>query len=57
MRKVFKQKISPILAFIFVLIFGYFSIYFMNKVFNKYAQDELMTEVGKQKAELVQYKE
>jgi len=38
--KFLKQKISPILAFTFVLVFGYFSIFLMNRVFNDYAQEE-----------------
>ncbi len=37
----FKQKISPIIAFMFVLVFGYFSIYLMDHVFNRYAQEEI----------------
>ncbi|MBU1131568.1 hypothetical protein KJ840_05560 [Patescibacteria group bacterium] len=44
MKKVFKQRISPVLAFLLVLIFGYFSIYFMDRVFQKYASDEFLSE-------------
>lgn len=35
--KFFKQKISPIIAFLFVLVFGYFSIFLMDSVFSAYA--------------------
>lgn len=38
--KVLKQKISPFLAFAFVLIFGYLSIYLMNHIFNQYVQEQ-----------------
>jgi len=39
--KFLKQKISPVLAFAFVLVFGYFSIFLMNRVFDRYAQEDL----------------
>ena len=56
MKRIFKQKISPVLAFLFVLVFGYFSIFFMNEVFKKYAQDELLTKVNQLEKELAQVK-
>lgn len=53
--KVFKQKISPLLAFAFVLVFGYFSIYLMGQVFSSYAREELLAQIAQlqqnQKAE------
>lgn len=50
----FKQKISLILAFIVVLVFGYFSIYLMNSVFEGYAQDELQAKISQLESELAQ---
>ncbi|MDP2586716.1 MAG: hypothetical protein Q8P32_03010 [Candidatus Komeilibacteria bacterium] len=44
--KVFKQKISPMLAFAFVLVFGYFSIFLMNQVFTGFASDEVLAQVA-----------
>lgn len=32
-KKVLKKDIPPLLALIFVLVVGYFAIYFMNQVF------------------------
>ena len=52
-----KQKISPILAFLFILVFGYFCLYVMNEVFERYAQDELMNQVAELRLELVQVRE
>ncbi len=46
-----KQKISPMLAFLFVLAFGYFSIYFMNSTFDKYATEELLAQLSQLQAE------
>lgn len=56
MIKIFKQKISPIIAFLFVLVFGYFSIYLMNEVFSKYAEEELLAQIAELKAGMVQAK-
>lgn len=50
----FKQKISSVIALIFVFVFGYFSIYLMNEVFSKYAQDEVSSQVAELKAERAQ---
>jgi hypothetical protein len=54
MIKIFKQKISPIIAFLFVLIFGYYAIFLMDRIFKQYAQDELLTERSQAKSGLVQ---
>ncbi|MCX6786071.1 MAG: hypothetical protein NTZ18_04475 [Candidatus Komeilibacteria bacterium] len=47
-----KQKISPVLAIVFVAVFGYFSLSFMNRVFEKYAVDEMQSQISQLKAEL-----
>jgi len=52
--KVLKQKISSIIALIFVFVFGYFSIYLMDQVFTEYAQDEVLAQVAQLKAEIAQ---
>ena len=52
----FKQKISPVLAFLLVLVFGYASIFFMNEVFNRYAQEELLVRLEEQSAQLAEIK-
>jgi len=43
---IFKQKISPIIAFLFVLAFGYFSISLMNSVFERLATDEVLAKIS-----------
>jgi len=48
MKNFLTNKISPILAFLLVLIFGYFSIYLMSSVFENYAKDELITQNNNQ---------
>ena len=52
--KVLKQKISSIIALIFVFVFGYFSIYLMDQVFTEYAQDEVLAQVAELKAGIAQ---
>lgn len=54
--KFFNQKVSPVIAFLLVLAFGYFSIYFMNEVFERYAQEELLAELEAQSAQLAEIK-
>lgn len=49
-----KQKISPILAIIFVIVFGYFSLSLMNQVFERYAVDEMQAQINQLKAELAE---
>lgn len=39
--KVLKQKISSVIALIFVFVFGYFAIYLMDQVFTEYAVEEV----------------
>jgi len=40
-NNILKQKISPALAFILILLVGYLSTFLMIKVFEQYASDEL----------------
>lgn len=47
MINILKQKISPVLAFVFVIVFGLFSIFLMDRVFQAYADDELLTRVNR----------
>jgi len=56
MVKIFKQKISPIIAFLFVLVFGYYVIFLMDRIFTQYAQDELLVRVNHLEEELTQMK-
>ena len=42
MGKFLKTKISPIFAFIVVIVFGYLAVYLMNQVFDQYAANELI---------------
>jgi len=53
---IFKQKISPLIAFLFVLVFGYFSISLMNQVFDQYANDELLVRLSQLQSQLSQQK-
>ncbi|MBU1036669.1 hypothetical protein KKF32_01360 [Patescibacteria group bacterium] len=51
MLKVLKGKISPILAFLLILIFGYFSITLMQTVFEEFAHNEML--IKKYEAEII----
>ena len=42
MKKFFNQKISPVIAFVVVIVFGYFAISLMDQVFEEYASNELL---------------
>ena len=44
MKNFFKSNISPILAFIIVIAFGYVAITIMSQVYDQYANDELMVQ-------------
>ena len=49
-NNILKQKISPALAFILILLVGYLSIFLMIKVFEQYANDELVAKNNKAEA-------
>lgn len=49
-NSILKQKISPALAFILILLVGYLSIFLMIKVFEQYASDELVAKNNKAQA-------
>ncbi len=51
MSKFLETKISPIIAFIVVIAFGYLAIYLMNQVFNQYASNELLVKNNQQTGE------
>jgi len=40
MAKFLKQKVSPLLAFILIFVFGYFCIFWMQQTFYRYAMDQ-----------------
>ncbi|MBT4121652.1 hypothetical protein HOE31_01740 [bacterium] len=42
MKNFFKQKVSPVLALLLIVVFGYSVIYFMNDVFSDYAHEEVI---------------
>lgn len=45
----FKYKVPTIIAFLLVILFGYFSIFLMNSVFEGYAYDEMLVKVNRSK--------
>ena len=42
MKEFFQSKISPVFAFVIVIVFGYVAITIMSQVYDQYANDELL---------------